>query len=332
MLVQCVLSREVFSVCCMHALTTEQEEIMGLLLGDTSAPAAGEQRGGGGGSSSSSGGGGGVVVEVWGVSVQTRSDRRKDRVEISPEALSSAAEDAERLARVVGRRTRVIGWYHSHPHITVQPSNVDLGTQFDYQRLDAGFVGIILSCFGRGAETSGRQQLIAFQSAATSEGGQRGFQRVEVPIAIRPLLELVPTAADVRECVRVSLSNLVKLQSTLLFEEKQAYVEATFVDEAEQRGEPPAPHTLRRLSSSAATSFHSLALLLPLAGRAPRHPLSAVHNAAVYEKTLCRVLEHGCFPLQEVLRQQGLAAEREFEELRAANARLEAELQQQQES
>jgi BRCA1/BRCA2-containing complex subunit 3 len=42
---------------------------------------------------------------------------------------------------------RVIGWYHSHPHITVWPSHVDLRTQASYQLLDRGWIGIIFSVF-----------------------------------------------------------------------------------------------------------------------------------------------------------------------------------------
>lgn len=30
---------------------------------------------------------------------------------------------------ILGVQTRVVGWYHSHPKITVQPSHVDLRTQ-----------------------------------------------------------------------------------------------------------------------------------------------------------------------------------------------------------
>lgn len=44
---------------------------------------------------------------------------------------------------------RVIGWYHSHPHITVLPSHVDVRTQGSYQMLDEGFIGIILSTFNQ---------------------------------------------------------------------------------------------------------------------------------------------------------------------------------------
>ena len=46
-------------------------------------------------------------------------------------------------------RVRVIGWYHSHPHITVLPSHVDVATQASYQQLDAGFIGIIFSTFNQ---------------------------------------------------------------------------------------------------------------------------------------------------------------------------------------
>lgn len=43
--------------------------------------------------------------------------------------------------------TQVLGWYHSHPHITVWPSHVDVGTQADYQLMDSNFIGLIFSCF-----------------------------------------------------------------------------------------------------------------------------------------------------------------------------------------
>lgn len=47
-----------------------------------------------------------------------------DRVEISPLQLSAAAQEAEKLSIELGKPIRVLGWYHSHPHITVQPSHV----------------------------------------------------------------------------------------------------------------------------------------------------------------------------------------------------------------
>ena len=36
---------------------------------------------------------------------------------------------AERMSQATGVHSRVVGWYHSHPHITVLPSHVDVQTQ-----------------------------------------------------------------------------------------------------------------------------------------------------------------------------------------------------------
>ena len=68
-------------------------------------------------------------------------------MEASPEQLAAAASLAERLMAASGQRTRVVGWVHSHPHITVLPSHVDVATQAAYQQLDACFVGLIVSVF-----------------------------------------------------------------------------------------------------------------------------------------------------------------------------------------
>lgn len=56
---------------------------------------------------------------------------------------------AEKLSEGSESKVRVIGWYHSHPHITVLPSHVDIRTQGSYQMLDEGFVGIIISTFNQ---------------------------------------------------------------------------------------------------------------------------------------------------------------------------------------
>ena len=53
-----------------------------------------------------------------------RLDKQPDRVEISPEQLSSGAIEAEALGEKMRRPVQVVGWYHSHPHITVWPSHV----------------------------------------------------------------------------------------------------------------------------------------------------------------------------------------------------------------
>ncbi|KAK4590432.1 hypothetical protein RGQ29_020835 [Quercus rubra] len=158
------MSEEVWLTCLTHALSTETEEIMGLLLGDIEYSKNGS-----------------VTALIWGASPQTRSDRRKDRVETNPEQLAAASAKAERMSTLAGRTTRVIGWYHSHPHITVLPSHVDVRTQAMYQLLDAGFIGLIFSCFSEDANKVGRIQVIAFQS---SDGKQNNVPR---PISLSPV-------------------------------------------------------------------------------------------------------------------------------------------------
>ncbi|CAE5966398.1 unnamed protein product [Arabidopsis arenosa] len=112
------MSEDVWLTCLTHALSTETEEIMGLLLGDIEYSKNGER----------------ATAMIWGASPQSRT-------------------------------TRVIGWYHSHPHITVLPSHVDVRTQAMYQLLDSGFIGLIFSCFSEDANKVGRIQVIAFQSS-----------------------------------------------------------------------------------------------------------------------------------------------------------------------
>lgn len=120
------LESEAYLVCLTHALSTEREEIMGLLIGEIDEV---------------------KVSHISAVIMLRRSDKQSDRVEISPEQLSAASTEAERLAVELQKPMRVIGWYHSHPHITVWPSHVDVRTQAMYQMMDPGFVGLIFSVF-----------------------------------------------------------------------------------------------------------------------------------------------------------------------------------------
>lgn len=50
-------------------------------------------------------------------------------METSPEQMAACTALAESLSSSTGLFTRVVGWYHSHPHITVLPSHVDVNTQ-----------------------------------------------------------------------------------------------------------------------------------------------------------------------------------------------------------
>ncbi|GMH03639.1 hypothetical protein Nepgr_005478 [Nepenthes gracilis] len=85
------------------------------------------------------------------------------------------------MTLATGRTTRVIGWYHSHPHITVLPSHVDVRTQAMYQLLDSGFIGLIFSCFNEDAYKAGRIQVIAFQSL---DGKQ---SHTPTPVSVSPV-------------------------------------------------------------------------------------------------------------------------------------------------
>ncbi|KAI3869421.1 hypothetical protein MKW92_004893 [Papaver armeniacum] len=72
------MCEDVWLTCLTHALSTETEEIMGLLLGDIHYSKNGS-----------------ATALIWGAAPQTRSDRRKDRVETNPEQLAAASAQAE---------------------------------------------------------------------------------------------------------------------------------------------------------------------------------------------------------------------------------------------
>ena len=172
------LSKDVYFVCMTHAQMSEKEEIMGLLIGNIVQNTA----------------------YIYDLCVLERSDKRKDRVEISPEQLASASAYAESLSQIHGVTFRVVGWYHSHPHITVHPSSVDLRTQEAYQQLDTGFVGLIFNCFGKEADGHMENQVVAFRSQDLTE--------VNIPLVVIAS----PVPVDV-------LSKLVDILNVLKSEE-----------------------------------------------------------------------------------------------------------------
>ncbi|KAL5230218.1 hypothetical protein ABZP36_028994 [Zizania latifolia] len=72
------IGEEVWLTCLSHALTTETEEVMGLLFGDIKHSSKGR-----------------VTALIWGASPQMRCERKKDRVEVNPELLAAATAQAE---------------------------------------------------------------------------------------------------------------------------------------------------------------------------------------------------------------------------------------------
>jgi BRCA1/BRCA2-containing complex subunit 3 len=132
-----------------HGFTSEREECVGLLLGHLiEERRKGERRKN-------------IDIErkrlravVTGLYVLRRSDRRSDRVEVSSEQVAGASKYLEKFNKKLNSSgmqpppMKVIGWYHSHPHITCRPSHVDLRTQQQYQQyLEPLFFGIIVSTF-----------------------------------------------------------------------------------------------------------------------------------------------------------------------------------------
>ncbi|XP_058146966.1 lys-63-specific deubiquitinase BRCC36 isoform X3 [Dasypus novemcinctus] len=170
------LESDAFLVCLNHALSTEKEEVMGLCIGELNDDPRSDSKFAYTGTEMRA-----VaekvdtvkIVHIHSVIILRRSDKRKDRVEISPEQLSAASTEAERLAELTGRPMRVVGWYHSHPHITVWPSHVDVRTQAMYQMMDQGFVGLIFSCFIEDKNTkTGRVLYTCFQSIQAQKSSE----------------------------------------------------------------------------------------------------------------------------------------------------------------
>ncbi|KAF5292615.1 hypothetical protein FQA39_LY13948 [Lamprigera yunnana] len=157
------LSADVYAICLQHALTTEKEEVMGLLIGDVD-----EENG---------------ASHISACIILHRSDKQPDRVEISPEQLCEASIYADDLAQKLDKPMRVLGWYHSHPHITVCPSHVDLRTQWTYQILDQLFVGLIFSVYASDSRTNNSKvELTCFQASGTAND----LHRKEIALTIKP--------------------------------------------------------------------------------------------------------------------------------------------------
>jgi len=156
MLTNVVVTPDVMSACWAHALITEKEEIMGLLVGKMVED----------------------TLVISAMKVIRRLTKQKDRVEIDNRDLIAGAEFAESLPGSLS----VSGWYHSHPHITVHPSHVDLATQASYQIMDKDFVGLIFSVFNYDPNTGiDTREVAAFQSVK-GEGGNNVCRNIPLTV------------------------------------------------------------------------------------------------------------------------------------------------------
>ncbi|XP_013415313.1 lys-63-specific deubiquitinase BRCC36 [Lingula anatina] len=180
------LDSDAFMVCLAHALSTEREEVMGLLMGETCTYGC-------------------VFISV-----------------IQYMLYIFILNCYYRLAHELQRPIRVLGWYHSHPHITVWPSHVDVRTQAMYQMLDEGFIGLIFSVFNEEKNTkSNRVQLCCFQSINQSpEGEAPQYLKLEIPVHV------VQTHTLGKAC----LQSLVELPHILSQEEEESYGKTLTID------------------------------------------------------------------------------------------------------
>lgn len=136
------ITTDAFASCLSHALVTDGEEVMGLLLGNVE---------------------GGSVINIFSTICLTRKCKQKDRVEFDEIQISRASEIADALEKEHKVGVNVVGWYHSHPKITIPPSTVDLNTQFS-QQYQGPFVGLIISCFNNDNTNTNKINFIAFQT------------------------------------------------------------------------------------------------------------------------------------------------------------------------
>ena len=106
----------------------------------------------------------------------------------------------------------ICGWYHSHPHITVFPSNVDIKTQSMYQTMDNKFVGLIASVYNQNKKTFvDTIELIGFQS--------EGDHFIKIPINI--------CVYDDISMIEENLKTLYKIPDILSKEENNLYLKNT---------------------------------------------------------------------------------------------------------
>ncbi|TPX77165.1 hypothetical protein CcCBS67573_g01583 [Chytriomyces confervae] len=198
--------------------------------------------------------------------------------EISSEQLSQAISHAD------ATKTAVVGWAHSHPHITVLPSHVDLRCQRDQQMLSEAFVGVIISVFNdfKGIQ---RVQVIAFRTI--KDGGD--LVRVEVPVFIQPGGGIQPDA----------LRQLMRIPEIFLQEEKEFFSKAC----------------------AAQNTANKTAVVVAAAGKDQDYSDQIVmsHYTGIYMRNLTSVLDKLCVPMVEAVVARH---ERNLEEIKLLKAKL----------
>jgi BRCA1/BRCA2-containing complex subunit 3 len=275
---KCTLSWHAFLTCVAHSLSTEKYEVMGLLLGDWEDEEHSS-----------------VVIEH--ALVLTRTEKKNDRVDVEPEQLVMGMRIAEKIGANIGRSTRIVGWYHSHPHITVLPSHIDVKTQGQQQGMDSGFIGLIFSVFrGKQQVTSATIEMTAFQSSKDMYGQ---WVQQEVPLSVRDDAELSPVSGSpvpVSDALELLVSLIIILQS-----EDRGYYDHARLKRAQ----------CKNLNAAAVDSMY---------------------YEGVYTKSLSSLLALAAVPLLEMLLSVKSNMRRDVESLREKNKALREKLTAEQHS
>jgi BRCC36 C-terminal helical domain/JAB1/Mov34/MPN/PAD-1 ubiquitin protease len=258
--------------------------------------------------------------------LQTRTDKRPDRVEVSVEQLAAASSVAEEMSLRLGRQLQVVGWVHTHPHISCLPSHVDVRTQQQYQLMDSRFVGLIFAVFQQDAAKIGKIEVSAFQatsaredpnaqmsshahdssliSSSSSSSGCTEWLGKNVALSIRPPNggSTVPLAD--------ALSTLTGLQATLFAEEQAAYSAAL------QQHTTSSSSTNSSSSSSSTTDAAAL--------------MEAVYCSSVFSKSIACLMGESTLPLLQTVESHLCSVQAKKAVLAAETAALRAQLSPQQ--
>lgn len=280
-----------------------------------------------------------------------RTDRRKDRVEVAYEQLAAAEERASALTAATGVETRIIGWVHSHPHITVLPSHVDLRTQAQYQQMDSGFVGLIVAVFQDDLKQQlGRMELTAFQSLPPGAGGDddviemvdedvvlfegAGCDHGGLPAAFAAYEASSGAAgggggggAYIRKGVPIRLLPALALESS----NKATTVGAATATATATADAARCVVSLQEVLLAEERFFYEQAARGNARNNGGAQDVHALYNAAVYAKALATLMEESGLPLLTSLEASLLNLRRDGARLAAATALMRAGLQQPQE-
>ncbi|KAI0491687.1 hypothetical protein KFK09_025947 [Dendrobium nobile] len=279
------VSEDVWLTCLAHSLTTETEEIMGLLFGDIQDLNNGNK-----------------TALIWGASPQMRSDRRKDRVETNPEQIFKF--------NLVDIKMR---FYLIYP-------SADVRTQAMYQMLDRGFIGLIFSCFSEDAQKVGRIQVIAFQSADLKQRYESPARDATVDIETSsswssfdnprsasesPVIESIEQdSGDSRMTKTAKIGRSSDMEqfcthNDIKYLEKQKMAESSIVlFNAENLHETSTNTDSIDMSDSVQEALHRSSMDI---SNGKIHPLAYIHHTSTYQASLCKLIEYCLSPAVKVL-------------------------------